>query len=287
MRLNIEQSNKSTIFSTILKQLKSFTSDINIRFYKENFYIQFLDNNNICLCEVSLKNEWFDTYIVNDEELIGLNTEILQKIIKCKNDGDNIEINFHNNDDKIHFSFNNYNNDNSITKNFEVPLIDIDTQLIDVPNNTESQADIKFMSSTFFHLINELAMFSNILEFDVNETEIIMNSSGDQGKYCINVDIDKVEEFSIEEDAIINQSFSLRYFTLISSLSKISDYVNISIGENSPMIIMFNLDEVNNSDIVSVSSEENEEDEDEDEDEEINQPNNFVRFFLAPIVSNI
>jgi proliferating cell nuclear antigen PCNA len=285
MRLNIQDNNKNNIFSTILKQLKSFTSDITINCYKNNLYIQFLDNNHICLCEVSLSKKWFDIYNVNEEEILGLNTEILQKIIKCKNENDNILIEYHNNDDNLHIMFNNIDIDNSITKSFEVPLIELNSELINPSNNNENQADIKFESSSFFNLINELSMFSNRLDIDINEDEINMTSNGDSGKYTINVDIDKVEEFSIDEGAIITQSFNIRYFTLISTLSKICEYVNISVGEDSPMIILFNLDNKKEKDNKEEGEgEEEEEEEEEEEGEEECEPINFVRFFLAPII---
>lgn len=277
MKLNINDNNKISIFSTIFKQLKNFTSDINIHFYNDKFYIQFLDNNHICLCETVLNKSWFDHYNVKNTETIGLNTDILQKIIKCKDDNDFIEFNYHNEDDRFHITFNNMDEQNSIQKSFDVPLVDLNSELLSIPNNNDSQTDIKMSSNIFFHLINELALFSDTLTLDINEEEIVMNSNGDSGKYSINVDIDKIEEFSIDEGAVINASFSIRYFTLISSLSKISQFVNLSIGEDCPMVIMFNLDEnenINNNDSDTESETSN--------DDNNDLPTNYVRFFLAP-----
>jgi proliferating cell nuclear antigen len=272
MKFNITDNKKSTIFSTIIKQLKSFTGDTNIYFYKDKFYIQFLDSNHICLCEIVLSKQWFDFYNSKQDDIIGLNTEILQKVIKCKQDNDHIEFNYHNNDDKLHISFHNMNEKNVIEKSFEVPLIDLNSELLNIPTDNESQTDIKISSNLFFHLINELALFSDTLTIDINENEINMISDGDSGKYNINVDIDKIEEFSIDEGALINASFSIKYFTMISSLSKISDFVNLSIGENKPMIIMFNIDDKD----FNVSDSDSEISANDDE------PINFVRFFLAP-----
>lgn len=276
MKLNLVDANKSIIFSNILKQLKSFTNDVNINFYKDKFYIQFLDTNHICLCELVLMKEWFNNYVVKDETHLGINTNILQKIIKCKGENDAIEIEYNTDADRMNMSFNNYDDKNIITKAFEVPLVEMDIDMLNIPENTESQADIKIQSSLFFHLINELALFSNNLNMEVNENEIYMNADGDSGKYSINVDIEKIEEFSIDEGANIKTTYSIKYFTLISNFSKISKYVNLSIGENTPIIITFNLDNCGVNDNDSLLNGTVIEDDD-------SEPENYIRFFLAPL----
>ena len=275
MRLVLVDNNKTVIFSNILKQLKSFTNDVCIHFKKDKFYIQFLDMNHVCLCELVLTKDWFNSYIVKEDDILGLNTTILQKIIKCKEEKDSIELEYSEDDDTMKLSFHNYDAKNIISKSFDVPLVELDTELLNIPDDTESEADIKIQSSIFFHLINELALFSNNLDMQISETKIVMNANGDSGKYSVNVDIEKIEEFSIDEGANIETSYSIKYFTLISNFAKISEYVNLSISENAPIIISFNLDNCGVKDSNSVVEELIEEDDDE--------PENYIRFFLAPL----
>ena len=67
----------------IFRHLKGIVTDVNIVISKEKFYIQSMDSSHACLVEINIEASWFDNYEVDEDEVLGINSEILFKIIDC------------------------------------------------------------------------------------------------------------------------------------------------------------------------------------------------------------
>lgn len=260
MDITISNIEKANIFSSIFKLLHQLNKDVNLQFSKDGLYIQTMDSNHICLSELKMHSTWFDSYKIkpkNETFNIGINLDIMSKILKCKDSNQTIKLHFDKKreylDMTFGFSETSENDDTKqkkmrIEKEFELPLMDIDSDILDIPES-EYQADFSLESTVFQHISNEMNMFSETLEFNVNEEKINFVTKGEYGNYTINLDIDDLDEFSIEEDKVLKLNYNLKYFTMVSQFNKLSKNIQLSISDNMPLKMMYQFDndnEINN-----------------------------------------
>ena len=132
--------------------------------------------------------------------------------------------------------------DGKIIKDYDMNLIDLDTEIFDIPE-VEYTADIILESSVFKDYITELILFGDDLNLVCNEKEIVLSSEGDDGKSKIIINQDYLEEYGIEEEANINLSFSIKIIKIISNFVKLNKLTNIHVSEDKPLKIEYNLDE--------------------------------------------
>lgn len=244
MKIVINDSSKFEKLNVMFKVLKQFTTDIVIECNKKSLYIQAMDKSKISMAEYSIFAEWFDSYNVKKKEVFAINTKILCAILNCYISDGTMELNFDDNELQILY----YTNDkNAIIKEkkFFVPLIDIQSNFVNIPE-VEYEADLGMSLSLFNHVISEISTFSTDIEFNVSEEQILFTTN-EQYKdmdtidcaLSINLDIDKINEFSIDEGADIKVSYSTKQIHILSLLSKIFENIMISISQENPLKLEF------------------------------------------------
>ena len=149
-----------------------------------------------------------------------------------------------------------------IVKEFELPLVDIDSEMLEIPE-VEYTADIEMYSTEFRDLIEQLSIFGNDITFTCNEKIEIMGS-GEHGKMKVHINDEDIIEYVLEENADLSLNFMTQYLLIMSSFSKVSRKMHIHIMENTPMKMQYNMDDSEDNDDC----------------------NNFIRFFLAPKIED-
>ena len=96
----------------------------------------------------------------------------------------------------------------------------------------------------FFHQfrINQLKLFGDTIEIICSEDKIEMRSlSEGSGKMSVDIQIDELSEYSIDEGETIHLSFSLNILHNICLYHKIAKEIRIKLIKNSPMQIVYYL----------------------------------------------
>ena len=83
MNITLKDQVKVSQFSSIMKNLKNFSSDIEIIINEHRLYAQGMDSSHVCLYELVLYNDWFCEYNVDKSYVLGLNCEMLSKVLNC------------------------------------------------------------------------------------------------------------------------------------------------------------------------------------------------------------
>ena len=65
-----------------------------------------MDSSHACLVEIKLTSGWFDKYTIKDDEVLGINSEILFKVIDCWKEGQEITIYTKKNNNNLFIDFN-------------------------------------------------------------------------------------------------------------------------------------------------------------------------------------
>ena len=255
MELSINDTRKVIQFAVIISNLKNILDDINFHFREEGLYFQGMDAGHMSLTELYLSKEWFNTYKVDKSYCLGIHIPCLDTIISCLNKGYTIQMQYKKND-----RLNIILTDDKIVKEYSMILLEIDEMTMEVPS-PEYTSDIIMKSRAFKNYITELTKFGENLRVNSNQKNIVLSTKGDYGKSKIIIDEKYLEEYAIEEDAILEQNYNMAMVKLFTNFTNLNGIVKIHLLENMPMKMQFSLN---------------------DEDSE----NNKITFYLGPKIED-
>jgi proliferating cell nuclear antigen len=256
MELIIKSNDKAEQFVNIFQNIKLFCDTFNVEITKDSFYIQGMDPSHVSIFEIHLHNNWFDSYTVDNNVTIGLTSSIFPKILTAWSADHNILLSM-SNEDHLDVSFEKIEEKKSLyNKYFEIPLINIDTDRLDIPEQ-EYTLDIEFDSKKFKRLIDELSLIGERVNMTCDENEINAKSQSLEGSMSINIPFDDIESYSIEENETIDITFSLKFLKNMCVYSKLSSVALIYITNGNPLQLKYSLDE-----------------------------NSYVRFYVAPAIDD-
>jgi proliferating cell nuclear antigen PCNA len=241
MKFTIEDARKSIKLANIFCHLKPFTDNVVIYFKTSGLYIQCMDNSHCALFECSLDKSWFSTYSYDEDEdmpSVCVSIGMLYKVLNTREDNQSLEVELSKeNEDKVYISF----NGGKICKYFELPLINVDSELLNTSELRETDIDLTIEAKTFCDLINQLMIFDETLTLTFSEDKIDMKSSGNEGSMQVEMKIDDIKEYAIAEATTIEQSYSLKYIHLMCQFNKLAVEINMGFSKDKPMTMKYDL----------------------------------------------
>lgn len=260
MEFTLTDKTKCDTFVQIFKHLKSFTDSINITMTSELFFIQGMDNSHISIFEINIESTWFDNYNISTPVTIGININLFQKILNIRREEQIIHI-YNLDTDKINIDFTCEQKD--VYNNFfKLPLIDLDMEQLCIPD-TEYELDVGMKSKSFKQLIDQLSNFGDVVSIAYQNDELKLETSDDiDNSMEIKIGIDDLDSCAVEENADIQNMYSIQFIHYMTQCFKISPLVNIHVSPDIPIQIKYLFD---NADETT---------------------NNYIRFFLAPKIDD-
>ena len=260
LEIIINNEKKVFQFTTILQNLKNISNDLTLDCNDDGIYAQGMDSAHVCLFELKIGPEWFDTYKCSKPCSMGINCEMLFKIISCIKEGQYIDMRHQLNTSKLTIDL----LGNSYDKSFEMSLIDIESQMVELPDK-EYTADIRFVSKDYSELVNQLSIFGNKLNIRCNDN-IILNSENEFGKVDITVKEEDIIEYMMEEDSEIDAQYGIKYINMITKFSNVNKEISIHISNSFPIKFVYNLEDWKDS-----------------SEEENDTLSHYIAFYLAPL----
>ena len=277
--LKLKEKEKVNKFTVLFKYLKNVCPDVMVNINDNGFHIQGLCSAHVLLFELDLSKEWFDEYKTTfvTQVNLGLNCEILSNIIGCVSDGQLLSFSYNERTlDKLTISMENNNkNTNTLEKSFEVSLMDIDVDPLEVPE-IDTDIEINILSSNFEGIINQLIKFGSDVEFHCDNDGMVWKSIGDSNTMKVKIKEDDIETYAIVEDLEYNSTYALKYLKYVSDFSKLNTSLDIHFIVDNPAIFIYDLNVRDWKDNDEI------EDDDEDEGETKNVKKNTIKFYLAP-----
>lgn len=241
MEIVISNPIKADIFTGIFQNMKTFTEHIAILFKDTGIYLQTMDSARVSIVELSLPATWFDKYTHTVDISIGISSNILYKILNARTVPQNIQIVYDSGSNdtlSVHFTS---EDKKTFDKHFEVPLIDLEMEYMEIPP-IDYVAEFTVPSGVFSGLINQLKMFGDSMDITCSEEKIILfSNSVDSGKMSVEINIDDLTSFSINEGEELNLSFSLNFLHNICSFNKLAKEMDIKLCNQYPLCIIYDL----------------------------------------------
>jgi proliferating cell nuclear antigen PCNA len=134
------------------------------------------------------------------------------------------------------------NGSSSFERHFETPLMDIETECVTIPE-MEYQVEMSLSSTIFATIIHQLRGFGNNLEIRCNETVNRWTATTQEsGSMSVDMKIDDLNEFAIEEACDLSLEFALQYLANVGSYSKICKNVHLKMHADFPLRLDYPLD---------------------------------------------
>jgi proliferating cell nuclear antigen PCNA len=244
MKLSIFEPIKKNMFVALFHLIKNCTSVVSLIIHNDHVHIQGMDKSHVCLFNVNIVKEWFKDYEFDESEpnKFCIDTHIFHTIISVA--GESHCINIFNGDDEdsinIELLTHNTTTNGDFNKFFKIPLIDNDYELLDVPSS-EHDAEFSLSSRKMTEIVSQMSIFGSDLNIKCSEEKIDLITNGVTGEMKVNIPIDDLSEFSINEGETIDLKYSLSYLAKMCLTNKLSNEIAFGISAEAPMKIKYDL----------------------------------------------
>ncbi|KAJ3213550.1 hypothetical protein HDU67_002760 [Dinochytrium kinnereticum] len=243
LEATIEQA--STLKKAI-DAVKELVTDANFDCNDSGIALQAMDNSHVALVSLLLRSSAFHPYRCDNQFSIGINLNSLTKILKCANNDDSVTIRGDSGLDTLTLVFDSKKGDR--TSEYQLKLMTIDSEHLGIPD-TEYDANVQMSSAEFQRICRDLSVLGDSVTIDVTKDGVKFSSSGDVG----NGQVYLRNESSIDESETatkvaitqpVSLMFALKYLNNFTKATPLSDVVTISMSEEVPVLIEYNVGEV-------------------------------------------
>ena len=142
MKFSLNKVKQAQQFIELFKIIKNMNSYSTLCSRENDLFIQIMDDSHISLFNVTIQKEWFDSY-ESDGETFSFMSNLIVRILQLYTPNTNIL--FETTEDKLIITF---EFTNKTEKIFELPLVDIDKDLLE-PQQIEGSLDFTLSAKTF------------------------------------------------------------------------------------------------------------------------------------------
>lgn len=222
----------------IFKVLKSMNQYTKMICKEEEIFIQTMDDSHISLLEIHINSEWFSEY-ESSNIVLSFNTDIFLKILTLYTLNASVEISCNAEADKLNISLISEREN----KYFTLPLIDLDSDIMD-SQDLETSVDFELNTKLFDKFISELSVFGDSMYLICKNDTLFLSSKNEHGEMKIEIDGEKLVEFSSVEDISICSEFMIKYISYITKLGSIYSNIHIYFDKDMPLMIKFDENQI-------------------------------------------
>ncbi|MEK6915835.1 MAG: proliferating cell nuclear antigen (pcna) [Nanoarchaeota archaeon] len=223
MRLKLEDPR---IFAHLIGIISELVKEVRIKVTKEGVNLTALDPANVAMAYFSIPSDLFSEFVVEKEEVLGVNLENLNAIMRRCKMGSSLIIEREESSLKLIIN-------DKIKREFSLALIDVEGDDKQMPA-WEFKSVIKMDAQSFVDAIEDCAVVADACTFIAQPDKFIIESS--------NLHSAKTE-FSSDEAQIFSDTssarFSLEYLGKFVKGAKIANRVEINFSDNHPMRLNF------------------------------------------------
>ena len=187
------------------------------------------------MCNIKLEKAWFADYIIDTTITLVIHTSILYKILHVLDDNEPITLVFTTNEIVV--------KGKSVQSDivYTIPSQVIDIPVIEVPDDIEYAADINIPSKTFCSILDHLMIIGEDCKLNVKEDSMNFTSQGDYGSTHIDITIDEMDSYVVEENIELKLEFHLKLLHIVSQFHKLSEFLELHVSNEMPLVLQYNI----------------------------------------------
>lgn len=238
MNLKISDRKKG-VFISIFNLLKNSSIDINATFDVDNLHIQGMDKSHICLFDLNLKKNWFESYEVTSKELFCFNANNFYSIINTKSDEQTLVIKKEI-DDFLSIELINLIKNSDYNKYFSMPLLEYEYDEMNIPL-PDYDAEFSLPSKKVTDMLSQLSNFGDDINIKCSDDCVDFKTNGTSGEMRVNIPVDDMLSYAVVEGGDVDVTYSLLYINKMCITNKLTSDIEFSISKDCPMKINYDL----------------------------------------------
>jgi proliferating cell nuclear antigen PCNA len=230
-----------------------------------------MDKAHVCLYDIKVDATWFSQYefisgatesgatesgatesgatesgatesgALKDVSTISINPATLYNVLSITQDHQTMTIHYSGDPEKLNIDFvNELQIKGEFSKYFEIPLIEVDMQMLDIPE-VDYDAEFSVSSKKMHEITTQLSLFGETMNIFCSEEALNISATGDSGKMMINIPIDDLNSFSINEGQEFVLNYSLNYVHKMCVTNKLAHEITFGVSETFPMKISYDI----------------------------------------------
>ena len=237
-----------SIFKKLIDSCKEIVCEVVFDLTPEGMRLQAMDNSHVALVALNLGKDTFEHFKCDTEHSIGLRLTSLSKILAFGNK-DVLTLCYDpTKQEKIDILLEDVKT--NVISNFTLALLDIDMEGLSIPD-FDYAVKIHLSSQKFHRICKEMQSIGDTLDINVTSKNCKFTCSGpsssdiEEATLTFMPDTMESEEnmFSMNYVADCKSSYALKYLLMFSKAYVVADTVEITMADQIPMVVKYNLDE--------------------------------------------
>jgi len=217
----------NNVFKTAFESITQIVDEVVLHLDQEGFKVNAIDRSHICFVSLELDYTFFDEYQVEVPEKICIDTQELMTILKRMKKNDVLCLSVEENNFVIQLK-------GDVDREFKLRIIDSDYEVPPLPS-IPLPTKIAIPSMILTEAIKDMELFSENLTFKVTDDYLYIFTDGEFG----DSEVKYLHGENISDT--VQASFSIDKLKDMLKSSKFSDDVKLSIDNNKPLRLDFEL----------------------------------------------
>lgn len=231
---------QSSAIKCMIEALKELLTDTVLEINESGIKIVAMDNSHVILVHLKLYAEKFEYFKCNRPISIGINMLNFYKIIKTINNNDILSLFIYENDIN-HLGIKLENSEKNTRTTYKINLLDLHNESFEIPEVTFNSV-ITLPSGDFQKIMRDMNNLAEFVEIKNVNNEFILTCRGDFAtQETVLCDNDCVQISSDKPDDVIQGVFSLKYLTLFTKCTNLSNNAEIFLKNDYPIIINYSV----------------------------------------------
>jgi len=239
MDFTITDKKKKDTFISIFQLLKSSSLQINAKLSKEKLHIQGMDKSHVCLFDLNLNKNWFNTYNIDKIFECCFDTCSFYSMISIKGDEQSLVIKM-TSDESLSIELISGEKKNDYNKYFTLPLLEYEYEEMLIPT-TDYDTEFSLPSKKVTDMLSQLNNFGDDININCSDDYVDFKTKGNSGEMRVNIPVDDMSSYSVIEGDEVNLTYSLIYISKMCITNKLSSDIDFSLSNDYPMKINYDL----------------------------------------------
>mgnify|MGYP000580150143 CR=1 FL=1 len=221
-------------FKDSLQAISNLITEGQFQIDEEGLKLKAADPAMVSLVDFKLLKDSFSSFEIDEKTQIGLNLEKMYSILRRAKSSDKLEFSL---SDESKFVM---KITNGSTRTFSLPVLNIDEE---APETSQLDFNVTadFKSSTISRGIGDVAIIGESVTIEADSDSITLKAEGDNTDAEFNIEKGSDGLMDIESDGKAKSMFSMDYLKKMIKAEKLSDTVKMSLGNDFPMRLDFEI----------------------------------------------
>jgi len=192
----------------------------------------------VALVDFNIEKDIFETFELDEEDKVGLNLENLYSILRRANSSDTITFEVNEDESKFYIKM-----ENSSTRNFSLPILNLsEDDIPDTESLNQFEVDADLETTVLESAIKDAMVVGDSVTVSADDDSIKIVAEGDQSNVDFTITEGSEGVMSIDGGEA-KSMFSLDYLSSMVKAKKLSDTVELRLGNDFPMRLNFDVPE--------------------------------------------